>query len=233
MYVKVCGITSLEDGEAAVAAGADALGINLVPSSKRYVEPALAERLLEQLAPQALCIVVVARRSLAELVSLSARCPYALLQLHGDEPPELLERLGTRAFKAVRIGGAEDVAFARGYGSHPLLVDAKVGTELGGTGHTVDWSLVSALARERPVVLAGGLTPGNVAEAICQVRPWAVDVASGVEVTGDARRKDPDKLARFIAAARAASDAIAGSSPAFSGTSWRLEFPAPRRALEP
>ena len=207
MYVKVCGITSLEDAHAALEAGADALGINLVESSKRYVSLALAESLLQQLSGQLLsgkatCVLVVAQRPLAELRELAARMPGAWLQLHGDETPEIVAALGPRAFKAVRVGSPADVALAESYACQPLLVDAKVGSELGGTGHTTDWDLVAPLAQKRQLILAGGLTPSNVAEAVRRVRPWGIDVASGVEVDGDARRKDRAKLASFVAAAR-------------------------------
>ena len=128
--------------------------------------------------------------------------PSAWLQLHGDETPETVAALGTRAFKAVRVGSLEDITLAETYACQPLLVDAKVGTDLGGTGHTTDWDLVAPLARKRPLILAGGLTPSNVAEAIRRVQPWGVDVASGVELDGNPRRKDKSKLASFVASAR-------------------------------
>jgi phosphoribosylanthranilate isomerase len=214
MYVKVCGITRLEDVEASLAAGVDVLGINLVPSSKRYVEPEAAARLLRAVTGRALSVLVVARRSLAELEQLLAQLAPDQLQLHGDEPDAWLHGLGARAFKAVRVGDATDVERARACPGHPLLVDAKVGAELGGTGQRVDWSLVAPLAHSRPLVLAGGLTPDNVAEAIRVVSPWAVDVASGVESDGEPRRKDADKLRRFVTAARAASHEIREPFPA-------------------
>jgi phosphoribosylanthranilate isomerase len=214
MYVKVCGITRLEDVEAALAAGADVIGINLVPGSKRYVERDLAARLLRAVTGRALSVLVVARRELAELRQLLAELDPDQLQLHGDEPGAWLNDLGARAFKAVRVGDPSDVALARDCPGHPLLVDAKVGDQLGGTGQRVDWSLVAALAQSRPLVLAGGLTPDNVADAIRAVSPWAVDVASGVERDGDPRQKDPEKLRRFVAAARAASHEIRETFPA-------------------
>lgn len=214
MYVKVCGITCLEDVEAALAAGVDAIGINLVPSSKRYVEPEAAAKLLRAVTGRALSVLVVARRELAELEQLLEQLAPDQLQLHGDEPDEWLHALGARAFKAVRIGDASDVASARATPGHPLLVDAKVGSELGGTGQRVDWTLVAPLAQSRPLVLAGGLDPSNVAQAIRTASPWAVDVASGVERDGDARRKDSDKLRRFVSSARAASHEIRETFPA-------------------
>jgi phosphoribosylanthranilate isomerase len=125
------------------------------------------------------------------------------LQLHGDESPRDVSALGARAFKAVRVGDATDAAIAGAFPGHPLLVDAKVPGQLGGTGQCVDWSLVAPLARARPLILAGGLTPDNVAAAVAAVQPWGVDVASGVEVEGNPRQKDRDKLQLFVARARA------------------------------
>ena len=154
MYVKVCGITQLDDALEAVRAGADALGFNCVPSSKRYLEPARIRAITDRL----------------------------------------------------RVGDAADVARALSFPGHPLLVDAKVGGQLGGTGHTLDWALVEPLARARQLILAGGLTPDNVARAVEIVRPWGVDVASGVERAGEPRRKDPEKMRRFVSAARAAAE---------------------------
>jgi phosphoribosylanthranilate isomerase len=219
MYVKVCGVTRLEDVDAALAAGADSIGINLVQGSKRYVEPDVAAQLLQSLAGRALSVLVVAQRDLPALSELLARLAPDQLQLHGDEPAEWIEALGPRAFKAVRVGDAADVALARGFPGHPLLVDAKVGAALGGTGQRVDWSLVAPLAQSRPLVLAGGLTPENVALAIRTVLPWAVDVASGVESDTNPRHKDPDKLRRFVAAARAASHEIRET---FTSVTWRV-----------
>lgn len=217
MYVKVCGITCSEDAEAAIAAGADALGINLVQSSKRYVEPTLARALVEACASRARCVLVVAHRSLDELRALLAEIGPVGLQLHGDEPDAFLGSLGAASFKALRVGGPGDFEAVRA-DSRPLLVDAKVGSELGGTGQAWDWSLVAPLAALRPLILAGGLTPDNVAHAVRSVRPWAVDVASGVESAGDPRRKDPERLRRFVKAAREAS-AAAGPSR-FAHVSW-------------
>lgn len=214
MYVKVCGITRLEDVEACLAAGVDVIGINLVPSSRRYVEPEAAAELIRAVTGRAHSVLVVARRERAALAQLLEQLGPDQLQLHGDEPDEWLHTLGARAFKAVRIGDAADVALARACPGHPLLVDAKVGAELGGTGQRIDWSLVAPLAQSRPLVLAGGLTPDNVAEAIRVVSPWAVDVASGVEQDDDPRRKDADKLRRFVSAARAASHEIRETFPA-------------------
>lgn len=214
MYVKVCGITHIDDALAALDAGADLLGFNCIPSSRRHLAGEEVARIVERVraaAPSVECVAVVAdlttERARALLVELGVHA----LQLHGDESPTALAALGPRAFKAVRIGDAADAERAAGYGGDRLLVDAKVPGQLGGTGRCIDWVLVAPLARARRMILAGGLTPENVERAIEAVQPWGVDVASGVERDTDARRKDPDKLRRFVAAARAA--AVGGPAP--------------------
>jgi phosphoribosylanthranilate isomerase len=214
MYVKVCGITQLEDALAAIHAGADALGFNCVPSSKRYLEPesirAITDRLHRGASGRPVAVAVVADVGRDRAAALLDELGVDRVQLHGDEPEGELLALGARAFKALRVGDAADVARALAFPGHPLLVDAKVAGQLGGTGHTLDWSLVEPLARARSLILAGGLTPENVAQAVATVRPWGVDVASGVETPGDPRRKDAEKMRRFIAAARAAASGDRG-----------------------
>ena len=209
MYVKVCGITQFDDALEAIHAGADALGFNCVPSSKRYLAPesirAITDGLRRDVAAQTICVAVVADVGCERARALLDELGVDRVQLHGDEAEAELLALGPRAFKALRVGDAADVARALAFPGQPLLVDAKVAGQLGGTGHTLDWSLVEPLARARSLILAGGLTPENVAQAVAEVRPWGVDVASGVETARDPRRKDPEKMRRFVAAARAAA----------------------------
>lgn len=211
MYVKVCGITQLDDALEAVRAGADALGFNCVPSSKRYLEPARIRAITDGLrsigSAPVTCVAVVADIGPERAAALFHELGVERLQLHGDETEAEVLALGPRAFKALRVGDAADVARARSFPGRPLLVDAKVGGQLGGTGHTLDWALVEPLARARELILAGGLTPDNVARAVELVRPWGVDVASGVERAGEPRRKDAEKMLRFVSAARAAAAA--------------------------
>lgn len=205
MYVKVCGITRVEDAWEAIRAGADALGFNFVPQSKRRVENELARAIIAEVRDAALCVGVVANRPADELPRLQELTGVHCFQLHGDETPEYAVAVGALAFKAVRIGSRSDARAAAAFSGHPLLVDAKVPRELGGTGHTIDWPSIEPLARDRPLILAGGLTPENVARAIEVAEPWGVDVASGVEVRGDPRRKDASRVQRFAHEARAAA----------------------------
>ena len=204
MHVKICGITTVGDAELAVDEGASAIGINFVPASPRAVDVATARAIVDRVGARTLTVLVVAdltATALRELLrTTGARC----LQLSGDETPELLAEFLPHAYKGVRIGSPADVARAAAYPGEHLLVDAKVAGKLGGTGQTVDWTLVAPLARARKLTLAGGLRPSNVADAIRVVRPFCVDVASGVEKEGDPRRKDPDKVRAFHRAVRSA-----------------------------
>jgi phosphoribosylanthranilate isomerase len=202
--VKICGVTSVADALDAVSAGADAIGVNLVAASPRRVDEATALAIARAVRGRALAIGVVADRAADELASLRRELELDLLQLCGDESPETLAALLPGAYKALRIGSAGDVERAAGYGGELLLVDARVDGVLGGSGRSFDWGLVAGLAAERPLMLAGGLGPDNVARAIAVVRPAWVDVASGVEGALGPRRKDAALVQAFVRAARGA-----------------------------
>jgi phosphoribosylanthranilate isomerase len=205
MYVKVCGITQLGDAQAAIAAGADMLGFNFVPHSKRRVDVETAREIISAVRGRALSVAVVADLPTREALELLSALGADRLQLHGEESHDQLRELAPHAFKAVRVGDAADVERARAFPGHPLLVDAKVAGQLGGTGHSIDWPLVVELARGRALMLAGGLTAENVEQAVRIVQPWGVDTASGVDASADPRRKDFAKMQRFVAAARRAA----------------------------
>jgi phosphoribosylanthranilate isomerase len=199
-HVKICGVTSAADAELCVAAGASAVGLNFVPSSPRVVTPERAREIARAVRGRVLVVGVVADLGVDAMLALKEEAELECLQLHGDEPPEALAPLLPHAYKALRIGDASDVARADRYGGEHLLVDARVEGALGGSGRTFDWSLVSALAKRRKLTLAGGLTPDNVADAVRAVAPFCVDVSSGVESSPGV--KDPDKVRRFVAAAK-------------------------------
>jgi phosphoribosylanthranilate isomerase len=199
-HVKVCGVTAVEDAIACAELGVGAIGLNFVPSSPRCIGLERARSITERLAafPKVLVVGVVANMPTDEMRAL--RNIVGCLQLHGDEPPDTLTPFLPHAYKAVRIASAADVQVARTYPGDHILVDAKVEGLLGGSGATFDWQLVRALASERKLTLAGGLTPENVAAAIASVKPFCVDVASGVESAPGV--KDLAKVAAFIANAR-------------------------------
>jgi phosphoribosylanthranilate isomerase len=201
--VKICGITVPEDALACADAGADAIGLNFVPTSRRCITRDEAREVLRAVRGRGIeTVAVVADLDADTLRELANEVDF--LQLHGNEPPAALLQLLPRAYKAVRVDGPADVALANTYAGDRILVDAKVPHALGGTGVSFDWSLVTELAKNRKLLLAGGLSPENVERAVRAVRPWCVDVASGVDLAGDPRRKDAARVRSFIARARAA-----------------------------
>jgi phosphoribosylanthranilate isomerase len=204
VWVKICGITSPEDAVMAVSAGADAIGLNFVPASKRCISASMARVIREAVGTRAEVVGVVADLEEPALRGLLAETGVDSLQLHGHEPPSLLERLLPRAFKVIHVADVADVQQARGYPGERLLVDTKLDGQLGGSGRTFDWPLVRELAGQRRIVVAGGLTADNVRDAVRQIAPWGVDVASGTEEGGDPRRKHPALVASFIERAREA-----------------------------
>lgn len=201
--VKICGVTSPEQALACVEAGADSVGVNFVSASVRCVSVATAAAIVHAVGGRALVVGVVAGLGVPALRVLREATGVGCLQLHGDEGPDDVTALLPHAYKAVRVSNRDDVARARAMPGEYVLVDAKVDGALGGTGHTFDWSLVVDLARARRLVLAGGLTPENVARAVAAVHPWCVDVASGVESAPGV--KDAAKVRAFVEAVRAAA----------------------------
>jgi len=202
-HVKICGFTRLHDAEAAVDAGADMLGLNFVPSSPRRIDVALAKTIAHAVRGKAQLVGVFADADEAIIRSIADEVPLDLIQLHGQESPDFVRTIGPRAFKAVPVGGPEDIEVARKYPGNWLLVDARVAGQMGGTGVRIDPFLVAPLARSRALLLAGGLRPENVAEAVRLVRPRGVDVASGVETLPGA--KEEGMMRAFISEARRAA----------------------------
>ena len=181
--LKVCGITSLPDALAAVAAGAEYVGFNFYRSSPRYLEPATAWTIIAQLPPSVTSVgVFVNEPEPADVVELMKRSGVQLAQLHGDETPEFCRAVGVeRVIKALRAGPDFDPQTTLGYPAAAILLDAYDKHLYGGTGKTANWELAQKAARLTTVFLAGGLSPDNVVEAVRSVQPFAVDVNSGVE----------------------------------------------------
>lgn len=198
--MKVCGVTNVADALGCVDAGVAAIGLNFVPTSPRVVTVEIARAIADAVGRRALIVGVVADLDVPTMLRLRADAHLGCMQLHGDEPPQALEPLLPHAYKAVRVADETDVARADAYPGEHVLVDAKVLGALGGTGVRLDPRLVVGLARRRKLTLAGGLRPENVAEAAALVRPFAVDVASGVERPDDPRRKDLEAVAAFVRA---------------------------------
>ena len=206
--VKICGITNPDDAFAAVEAGADALGFVLYKTSPRYVEPHVVKQIIAGLPPFVLPIGVFVNEDSKVVRDLMDACGLALAQLHGDETATYCETLGRPALKAIRLkdrGSFLALAEFRGRaGVRGLVLDAYAEDAYGGTGRTSDWSLAAEVARAATVVLAGGLTADNVGEAVRIVKPYAVDVSSGVE--DRAGKKNGEKMRAFVQAAKVVSE---------------------------
>jgi phosphoribosylanthranilate isomerase len=201
--VKICGITNFADAQAAVEAGADALGfIFYEKSPRRMTLPAVA-KISKQLPPFVLRVGVFVNAAEELITRAIGECGLGLLQFHGNEPPEFCSRFGLMSMKAFRIRDAESLKELPKYPTEAWLLDAYSAENLGGTGEKFNWNLaVEAQKFGKPVFLAGGLTPENVARAVRQVRPFGVDVSSGVESAPG--KKDPQKVREFIAKVRQA-----------------------------
>lgn len=203
MRVKICGITRIEDALAAVAAGADAIGFVFHPDSPRQVTPEQAARIVAALPPFVTTVGLFVDADEQRIRDTLAQVPLSLLQFHGDETQAQCRIYGRPWIKALRVQPGQDVAalMAGWPGAAGILLDAYHPTQHGGTGLQFDWSLVPHCSA-MPIILAGGLTPANVAEAIRSTRPYAVDVSGGVEASKGV--KDADKIEAFMAGVRSA-----------------------------
>ena len=199
--VKICGVTRVEDALTAARLGAHAVGFVFYAGSARNIAPDRAAGIIRELPPFVTAVGLFVDAAQAEIEQVLALAPIELLQFHGSERPEFCGRFGLPYIKAARVRPSLDLLqYARLHdAARGLLLDAFVEGTHGGTGIAFDWSVVP---RELPlpVVLSGGLTPENVGEAIRRVRPWAVDVSSGVEAAPGV--KDPGKMAAFFEGVR-------------------------------
>lgn len=199
--VKICGITRVEDALAAAKAGADAIGLVFYAKSPRAVDIEQARAILAALPPFVTSVGLFVDAERSELERILASVPLDLLQFHGDESVQQCEAFGRPYIKALRVKAGDDIAaqVARYPSAQGILLDAYVEGVPGGTGEAFDWSLIPQ-ALSKPLILAGGLRPDNVAEAVSRVRPYAVDVSGGVEASKGV--KDVEKVGAFIRAAR-------------------------------
>jgi phosphoribosylanthranilate isomerase len=202
LRIKICGITHADDARAAVEAGADALGFLFYEPSPRHITPAAAAEIIRGLPPFVAKVGVFVDATEAFIQQVVAVCGLDTLQLHGSETPEFCRRFGgLKVVKAFRVVDLDSLHALPAYLTNAWLLDSYVPGKPGGTGAKFNWNLaVEAKKLGRPIILAGGLTPLNIAEAVRQVRPFGVDVSSGVESAPG--RKDPPKVRDFIAAAR-------------------------------
>lgn len=199
--VKICGITCLEDALTAVDAGADALGFVFFPASPRHVSPEQAAEIIRALPPFVQTVGLFVNEDPPTVNTIADRCGLDIIQLHGEETPAYCTAIRRRVLKAFRVRDRHTLDSLPQYHVAGYLLDAWSPAAQGGTGQTFNWDIAAeAVQSGRRIILAGGLTPENIAESICQVRPYGVDVSSGVEYAPG--RKDADKIRTFITRAK-------------------------------
>ena len=202
MFVKICGITRPVDAIAAVDAGADAIGLNFVPTSRRSIDVEVARAILAVVPDHVMTVGIFRDHPASEVVEITSALGLRAAQLHGDETPEVTAVVAASVETVIKVVAADSPS-VRSLDEHAadiVMLDAPIP----GGGVPFDWGMVGDLVTKHKILLAGGLRPENVAEAVRRVRPWGVDVASGVEA--EPRQKDADAIARFVAEARAAAD---------------------------
>jgi phosphoribosylanthranilate isomerase len=202
--VKICGITSVADAQQAAAAGADMIGLMFYEQSPRHITLPQAAEISRALSPFVLRVGVFVNPTEELVMRAISECGLNLLQFHGDESSEFCTQFGVFSLKALRVRDEASLQTIENYATDAFLLDAHSQSGLGGTGETFNWDLAIAAQKfGKPIFLAGGLTPENVETAVKKVRPFAVDVSSGVESAPG--KKDPAKVRAFIEAARRGS----------------------------
>ena len=199
MFVKICGITHPDDARIAASAGADAIGLNFVSTSRRYVDTERAKLILATIPSHVMTVGVFQDQTTSEILATTRSLALDAVQVHGDTSTDytaaLVEEVAT-VIRVITVDGLAVPSVADSELADIVMLDAAVS----GSGIAFDWNLVGDLTTHHKVVLAGGLRPDNVSEAVATVQPWGVDVATGVEKPNG--RKDPRAITRFVAAAR-------------------------------
>ena len=196
LRIKICGITRDEDARLAADLGAWAVGFIFWPGSARAIEPHVARDIVRRLPPFVTPVGVFVDQRREEIEEIAAMVRLGVVQLHGNERPELASSLSHRVIKAVPLDGGGRAAGLEDWPDTLVLLDAHDPVRRGGMGRPIDWEAAAAIARRRPIVLAGGLTPANIEDAIARVQPFGVDVCSGVEASPGI--KDPAKVKEFV-----------------------------------
>ncbi|MGK2947431.1 MAG: phosphoribosylanthranilate isomerase [Acidimicrobiales bacterium] len=219
MFVKICGVTTEEDALLAVAMGADAIGFNFVPSSPRFLAVGRAADIVKRLPPEILTVGIFRNEAPERVVELVHQTGIKAAQLHGHESADESRWVRARVPVTIKVfpGGDPELARATAYGADIVMLDSASP----GSGQVFDWSLAEGAPSGLRILLAGGLNPDNVADAIDRVRPWGVDVASGVESAPGV--KDPTLVRRFVSAAKAAEPPDYHGSDDQKPYDWMLE----------
>jgi phosphoribosylanthranilate isomerase len=203
MRIKICGITNLDDARLCAEAGADALGFIFVERTPRYIDPDAAARIIAALPPLVTPVGVFWDHPAGHVKAVAEQCGLGALQFHGDEPDEDLRDYRLPVIKSIKVTGAADLDRMAGYRVAAFLLDSPARWSEGEARPVIPWDVAAEMARRYLVLLAAGLTPENVGEAVTRVRPYGLDVLSGVEARPG--QKDPARVERFIAQARAAA----------------------------
>jgi phosphoribosylanthranilate isomerase len=202
-WIKICGITNIEDGKKATSLGVDALGFIFAPSLRR-IEPDVAKKIIRALPKTLLKVGVFVNEEQKEVLRVAEYCGINALQFHGKESPEFCQKFFHPVFKAIHIRDLESLKDMEKYHDVSILLETYSPVQAGGTGKPFPWEIALKAKEKRNFILSGGLNPGNVGEAIKKVRPWGVDVCSGVETMPG--KKDPSKMVEFIKEVRKADE---------------------------
>ena len=198
--IKICGITNLDDALMVIETGADALGFIFVANTPRYIPPDQAAKIIDNLPPFITTVGLFVNAEQTAIETIADHCHLDVIQLHGDEPPELCRALSRRSVKAFRVKDESSLSRLPDYHVNAYLLDTYVKRAMGGTGKVFDWNLAVKAKQYGWIILAGGLNPENVGSAVRQVRPYGVDVSSGIEAAPG--HKDPAKVKAFIRSVR-------------------------------
>jgi len=202
LFIKICGITTLDDARAAVKGGADALGFNFYPASKRYIAPGRAAEIIKEMPAEVFRVGVFVDPSKEYVTAAIQETGINVLQFSGNEAPLDVSGFGLPVIKAIHIAGMRSIEEMKLYAVDSYLLDAFSSSEFGGTGQRFDWAIAERAKQFGRIIVAGGLTPENVMDAVRKVRPYGVDVSSGVEIRPGV--KDHQKMIDFIRQAREA-----------------------------
>ena len=209
LFVKICGVTNLDDALCASEAGADAIGLNFYPRSGRVIVPREAASIAKAVPAGILRVGVFVNPSREEVFSILREVKLSALQFSGNESMEQISGFGLPIYKAIHVAHRGSIAEMESYNVEAFLLDTHKEGEFGGTGKVFDWKIGLSAKRFGKIIIAGGLTPENVSDAVKTVSPYGVDVSSGVEKSPG--KKDPDKIRKFIARAREANSQLRSS----------------------
>ncbi len=196
IYIKVCGITNFQDALALAESGVNALGFIFYPKSKRYIPPEKANEIIKELPPFASTVGVFVNEKMEDVIDVIRRCPVDVLQFHGDESPEYCSQFNKRVIKAFRIKGDFSFDIFEGYSINAFLLDSYSESEYGGTGEVFDWDFAVLARKFGKIILAGGLNPLNIEDALIKVHPYGIDMSSCVEI--EPGKKDINKVKEIV-----------------------------------